>query len=49
MFLVGPGIVLDVLCMTNVNHKGHFSWQMQYFVKFDVNYECTAQCIKHFM
>ena len=31
---VAPRIVMDVSCLTSINHQRHFSWQAQYLVMF---------------
>ena len=28
---MAPRIVLDVSCVTGINHESHFSWQAQYW------------------
>ena len=30
-----PHIVLDASRKTRINHRSHFSWQVQYLVNFD--------------
>ena len=38
-------IVLDISCVTRINHEIHFSWQAQYLVKLEDDSCCFAHCI----
>ena len=42
--VVAPPIVLDVSCVTRINHPSHFSWQGQYLVKLECASCCSAHC-----
>ena len=41
-----PRIVLDVSCVTRINHQRHFSWQAQSLVKLECHFSWQAQ---HFL
>ena len=37
-----PRIVLDVSCVTRINHKSHFSWHAPFLVKLEGDSRCSA-------
>ena len=39
-----PRIVIDVSCVTGINHACHFTWQAQYLQSLEGEYCCSAHC-----
>ena len=37
-------IVNSVSCVKRIQHEIHFSWQAQYFVRFEDGTGCSAHC-----
>ena len=44
MSLVPPRIVNDILYVSRINHKNHFSWQAEYLKKLEGDACCSAHC-----
>ena len=42
--MLAPRIVNDVSYATRTNHEIHFSWQVQYLVRLEADFACSAQC-----
>ena len=42
--LVAPRIGNDVLCVTDINHGSHFTWQAQHLVSLEGDTCCSAHC-----
>ena len=40
--LLSPRIVNDASNVTRINHEIHFTWQVQYLVRFQVDFACCA-------
>ena len=45
---VAPRIVNDVSYVTRTSDEGHFSWQVQYLVKFKCHFSWEAQYLVKF-
>ena len=43
---VAPRIANNVSFVSRINHEIHFSWQAQYLVSLDLDYDacCSAHC-----
>ena len=39
-----PRIVNDVSYLMRINHAIHFAWQVQYLVKLEAAFCCSAYC-----
>ena len=46
---IAPRIVLDVSCVTRINHDSHFSWQAHYLVMLEGDSYRSAHCTGRFM